>query len=170
MANVEFILNIWITSPEWINTVQKHLGYTTSGWSLPIHQHGWSPPIKKSPSERSGPFLCGKPMESKHVAYQISWSSFLGSLPLSWFFLQPARGSKTTYSDASSSKTSLSGCHWWFPFCHRATPQSSSIFRWDFPWNKPSIRGYPQPYGNPHSWLIHSWSRPVAQVWVLPDG
>ena len=29
-------------------------------------------------------------------------------------------------------------------------PQSSSISRWDFPWNKPSIFGYPHRNGTPH--------------------
>ena len=37
---------------------------------------------------------------------------------------------------------------------NRGTPKSS-ILDWDFPWNNPTIFGYPHDYGNPHIVYIH---------------
>ena len=47
----------------------------------------------------------------------------------------------------------------------------SSISRWDFPWNKPTISGYPQPYGNLHLWWSTSMprKRPVTNRGRYPE-
>ena len=49
--SAKFIL---IISPELRNTHNpKMFGNTTSGWSLPNHQHGWPSPSKQHPAQKS---------------------------------------------------------------------------------------------------------------------
>ena len=52
-----------------------------------------------------------------------------------------------------------------FPI-HGGTPKSSSISRWDFPVNKPSILGLPPFWGTPHmasTWLVASQAKGVPE-------